>query len=112
MPKETAGEVAAVHGMISPYLALGAKASLTYPACLSARIVLSESEKSMSSFELRKSIEVELTKIRRIAEQADNDYLLYYIDIAISEAGGKPNHRNDNSGGPGLRTAMSGLKQG
>jgi hypothetical protein len=66
----------------------------------------------MSSFEVRKSIEVELTRIRRIAEQANNDYLLYYIDIAISEAGGKPNHRNDNRSGSAVRTAISGLKQG
>jgi hypothetical protein len=66
----------------------------------------------MSTLELRKSIEAELTRIRRIAEQADNDYLLYFIDIAISEAGGKPAHRNDNGDGSGLGTAMSGFKQG
>jgi hypothetical protein len=65
----------------------------------------------MSTLEVRKSIEVELTRIRRIAEQADNDYLLYFIDIAISEAGGKPTHRKDNRGGSALGSAISGLNK-
>ena len=34
-----------------------------------------------------KSIELKLIKIRSLAERANNDYLLYILDMAVSEAG-------------------------
>ena len=34
-------------------------------------------------------IEIELTRVRRMAEQADDGFLLYLIDIAIIEANAK-----------------------
>jgi hypothetical protein len=39
----------------------------------------------ISISEQRKIIEAELAKIRREAEQVHNDYLLYFIDMAIAE---------------------------
>ena len=42
-------------------------------------------------------IEIELTKIRRMAEQVDNDHLVYFIDMAISEIETKLDYRNDNN---------------
>ncbi len=46
----------------------------------------------------RKLIEIELTKIRGMAEQVDNDHLIYFIDMALSEIETKLDYRNDNSG--------------
>ncbi len=34
-------------------------------------------------------IEIELTRVRKMAEHADNGFLLYLIDIAIIEANAK-----------------------
>jgi hypothetical protein len=39
----------------------------------------------MSSSALQELIKAELTMIRRIAEEANNDCLLYFIDMAILE---------------------------
>jgi hypothetical protein len=41
-------------------------------------------------------IEINLTRIRKMAEQADDDFLLYLIDIAIIEANAKARCRKDN----------------
>jgi len=41
-------------------------------------------------------IEVELTRIRAMAEQVCNDYLIYIIDMAIAEVESKSGHGNDN----------------
>ncbi len=49
----------------------------------------------MSSSTLRELIKVELTRIRGIAEGANNDCLLYFIDMAISEVETKSHSRND-----------------
>jgi hypothetical protein len=50
----------------------------------------------MSISARRKLIEIELTKIRGMAEQVADDYLVYFIDMAISEVETKLNYRNDN----------------
>jgi hypothetical protein len=44
----------------------------------------------------RKLMEIELTKIRGMAEQVDDDHLVYFIDMAISEIETKLNYRNDS----------------
>jgi len=49
----------------------------------------------MSSSTLRESIKIELTRIRGIAEEANNDCLLYFIDMAISEVETKSHYRSD-----------------
>jgi hypothetical protein len=51
----------------------------------------------MSNSTLRELIKVELTRIRGIAEEANNDCLLYVIDMAISEVETKSHYRNDKS---------------
>jgi hypothetical protein len=76
--------------MSSPHLAVA-------PLRESYRIVLRRKvRKSMSISARRKLIEVELTKIRGLAEQVDDDHLVYFIDMAISEIETKPDFRNDN----------------
>src|ERR1700739_3068202 len=71
-----------------------------------------KARKSMSRSKRGKLIEVELTRIRQMVEQVDNDYLLYFIDMAISEVGASDNnYRNDNKKDSALR-GISGLKQG
>jgi hypothetical protein len=52
----------------------------------------------MSISARRKLIEIELTKIRGMAEQVDDDHLVYFIDMAISEIETKLDYRNDNKG--------------
>jgi len=49
----------------------------------------------MSSSAIRELIKVELTRIREIAEEANHECLLYFIDMAISEAETKPFYRNE-----------------
>ena len=49
----------------------------------------------MSSSTPRELIKVELTRICRIAEKVNNDCLLYFIDMAISEVETKSHYRND-----------------
>ena len=51
----------------------------------------------MSISKERKLIEAALTKIRHVAEQIHDDYLLYFIDMAIAEVGSKSSYRNDKS---------------
>ncbi len=41
-------------------------------------------------------IEIELTRVRRMAEQENNGFLLYLIDMAILEANSKARARNDS----------------
>ena len=48
------------------------------------RVRCADREEAM--FEL---IEIELTRVRKMAEQADDGFLLYLIDIAIIEANAK-----------------------
>lgn len=43
-------------------------------------------------------IEIELTRIRRMAEHASDDLLLYFIDIAIIEANRKARSIKDDGG--------------
>ena len=43
----------------------------------------------MSSLEILKSIETDLSRARNIAEHADEGFLLYLIDMAILEVKGK-----------------------
>jgi hypothetical protein len=51
----------------------------------------------MSISARRKLIEIELTKIRGLAEQVNDDYVVYFIDMAISEVEARlNNYRNDN----------------
>jgi hypothetical protein len=50
----------------------------------------------MSISARRKFIEIELAKIRGMAEQVDDDHLVYFIDMAISEVATKISYRNDN----------------
>ncbi len=53
----------------------------------------------MSGSEVLKSIEIELTRARNLAEHADYGVLRYLIDMAISEA--KSNaYRNGGDKGP------------
>jgi hypothetical protein len=40
-------------------------------------------------------IEIELTRVRRMAEQTDDTFLLYLIDIAIIEANAKARSNQD-----------------
>lgn len=40
-------------------------------------------------------IEIELTRVRRMAEQTDDGFLLYLIDIAIIEANAKARSHAD-----------------
>lgn len=40
-------------------------------------------------------IEIELTRVRKMAEHAGDDFLLYLIDIAIIEANAKARSRRD-----------------
>ena len=39
-------------------------------------------------------IEIELTRVRRMAEQADDGFLLYLIDMAIIQANARARARN------------------
>ncbi len=39
-------------------------------------------------------IEIELTRVRRMAEQADDGFLLYLIDMAIIQADARARARN------------------
>ena len=41
-------------------------------------------------------IEINLTRIRKMAEHTNDDFLLYLIDIAIIEANAKARRRRDN----------------
>jgi hypothetical protein len=41
-------------------------------------------------------IEIELTRVRRMAEQAGDDFLVYLIDIAIIEANAKARSPNNS----------------
>jgi hypothetical protein len=41
-------------------------------------------------------IEIELTRVRRMAEQADDKFLLYLIDIAIMEANRRAKFSKDD----------------
>ena len=41
-------------------------------------------------------IEIELMRVRRMAEQADDKFLLYLIDIAIMEANRRARFSKDN----------------
>ena len=49
----------------------------------------------MSSSTLQELIKVELIRIRGIAEEANNDCLLYFIDMAISEVENKSSYLKD-----------------
>jgi hypothetical protein len=55
-------------------------------------------------------IEVELTRIRAMAEQACNDYLIYVIDMAIAEVESKSRYGNDNKATFAAPTAIWSLK--
>jgi hypothetical protein len=55
-------------------------------------------------------IEAELTRIRAMAEQVCDDYLLYVIDMAIAEVEGKSGYGNDNKRSSAARTATWSLK--
>ncbi len=39
-------------------------------------------------------IEIELTRVRRMAEQADDSFLLYLIDMAVIQANARARSRN------------------
>jgi len=56
-------------------------------------------------------IEIELTRVRRMAEQENDGFLLYLIDMAILEANSKARARNDSletlADGEGSRVALS-----
>jgi hypothetical protein len=56
----------------------------------------------------RQIIEIELTKIRGMAERVDDDHLVYFIDMAISEVGTKRSYRNDNKEKSAKLTVISG----
>jgi hypothetical protein len=58
-----------------------------------------------------KLIEAELTRIRRVAEGIQNDYLLYFIDMAIAEVESKPKYRNDNKETFAMPAAISSLRK-
>ncbi len=59
----------------------------------------------MSSLEILKSIETDLSRARNIAEHADEGFLLYLIDMAILEVKGKA-----RSGGGGGRGSIKRLR--
>ena len=59
----------------------------------------------------RKLIEIELTKIRGMAEQVDDDHLVYFIDMAISEIETKIDYRNDNNRKFAKPTLTSGARK-
>jgi hypothetical protein len=42
-------------------------------------------------------IEIELTRVRRMAEQAGDDFLLYLIDMAVIEAHARARSRRESS---------------
>ncbi len=42
-------------------------------------------------------IEIELTRVRKMAEHAGDDFLLYLIDIAIIEANAKARSRREDA---------------
>ena len=64
----------------------------------------------MSISEQLKSIEVELTMIRSMAAQVNDDYLLYIIDMAIAEVDSKSMCGNDNKAKFGAPIAVSLLR--
>ena len=45
-------------------------------------------------------IQIELASVRKLAEQADNGFLLYLIDMAIQEANQETGASNDKAGTP------------
>lgn len=45
-------------------------------------------------------VEIELTRVRRMAEQAGDGFLLYLIDMAIIEANAKARASNENDAAP------------
>ena len=55
-------------------------------------------------------IEMDLTRVRRMAEQTDDGFLLYLIDMAILEANAKARACNDSletlADGEGSRIAL------
>jgi hypothetical protein len=66
----------------------------------------------MSISAQRKLIEIELTKIRGLAEQVNDDYLVYFIDMAISEVEARLNYRNDNKEKSTKPVVISGARKG
>jgi len=64
----------------------------------------------MSILEQLKLIEVELITIRGLAQQVNNDYLLYIIDMAIAEVNCKSICGNDNKASFVASTATSSLR--
>ena len=63
------------------------------------------------SISARRIIEIELTKIRGMAERVGDDHLIYFIDMAISEAETKLNYLNDNKEKSAKLTVISELKK-
>ena len=52
-------------------------------------------------------IEIELTRVRRMAEHADDGFLLYLIDMAILEANRRCRSMGESRGGAGDQTMFA-----
>ena len=56
-------------------------------------------------------MEIELIKIRGMAAQVDDDCLVYFIDMAISEVGTRLNNREDSKEKFAKPIAISGYRK-
>jgi hypothetical protein len=72
--------------MISPILAIGTRAAFVYPIVREATSRVAQEVGSAFRVAMLDLIEIELTRIRRMAEQTDDRFLLYLLDMAILEA--------------------------
>jgi hypothetical protein len=72
--------------MISPDLAVGRRAAFVYPIVRETMSRVAQDPGSTFKVAMLDLIEIELTRVRRMAEQTDDRFLLYLLDMAILEA--------------------------
>jgi hypothetical protein len=72
--------------MISPDLAIGRRAAFVYPIVRETMSRVAQDPGSAFRVAMLDLIEIELTRVRRMAEQTDDRFLLYLLDMAILEA--------------------------
>ena len=72
--------------MTSTDLDIGRRAGFVYHSYGGATAQVAEDAGSVFRVEMLDLIEIELTRVRRMAEHADDDFLLYLLDMAILEA--------------------------
>jgi hypothetical protein len=72
--------------MTSPHLAIGRRPPIVYHSHGGATAEVAQHAESALRLDMLDLIEIELTRVRRMAEHADDGFLLYLLDMAILEA--------------------------